>query len=83
MVQRAGRARPDLSAARYSGAKDDGGARHLTGAKLPDLPLPGDPRGAFNLSIIGGRTVLYIYPLTGVPGVELPPGWDHIPGARG
>jgi peroxiredoxin len=63
--------------------QDDGGARHLTGAKLPDLPLPATRGGAFNLSIIPGRTVLYIYPRTGVPGVELPPGWDDIPGARG
>jgi peroxiredoxin len=63
--------------------KDDGAALHLTGVKLPDLPLPATRGGAFNLSIIGGRTVLYIYPRTGVPGVELPPGWDDIPGARG
>ena len=27
--------------------------------------------------------MVYIYPRTGVPGVELPPGWDEIPGARG
>jgi len=27
--------------------------------------------------------VLYIYPRTGVPGVDLPPGWNDIPGARG
>ena len=27
--------------------------------------------------------MLYIYPRTGVPGVDLPPGWDKIPGARG
>jgi len=27
--------------------------------------------------------VLYAYPLTGRPGVALPPGWDDIPGARG
>ena len=27
--------------------------------------------------------MLYIYPRTGVPGVDLPPGWDDIPGARG
>ena len=33
--------------------------------------------------MISGRTVLYIYPRTGVPGVDLPPGWDDIPGARG
>jgi peroxiredoxin/catechol 2,3-dioxygenase-like lactoylglutathione lyase family enzyme len=63
--------------------RDDGGAQHLTGMKLPDLPLPATRGGAFNLAIIAGRTVLYIYPRTGVPGVELPPGWDDIPGARG
>jgi len=27
--------------------------------------------------------VIYCYPMTGVPGVALPPGWDQIPGARG
>jgi hypothetical protein len=30
-----------------------------------------------------GRTVLYIYPLTGRPGTDLPQGWDATPGARG
>jgi peroxiredoxin len=29
------------------------------------------------------RTVIYCYPLTGVPGKPLPEGWDAIPGARG
>ena len=27
--------------------------------------------------------MVYIYPRTGVPGVDAPPGWDEIPGARG
>jgi peroxiredoxin len=27
--------------------------------------------------------VLYVYPMTGRPGVALPEGWDEIPGARG
>ncbi|HEY5379150.1 MAG TPA: peroxiredoxin, partial [Pseudolabrys sp.] len=27
--------------------------------------------------------VVYVYPRTGVPGVDSPPGWDQIPGARG
>jgi peroxiredoxin len=27
--------------------------------------------------------VLYVYPLTGRPDVDLPAGWDAIPGARG
>jgi peroxiredoxin len=30
-----------------------------------------------------GTTVLYIYPMTGTPGVALPDGWNEIPGARG
>jgi len=63
--------------------QDDGAARHLTGMKLPDLALPATRGGAINLALLGGRTVLYIYPRTGVPGVDLPPGWDDIPGARG
>lgn len=29
-----------------------------------------------------GRTIVYLYPLTGRPGVELPAGWDATPGAR-
>ncbi len=28
-------------------------------------------------------TVIYCYPMTGVPGHPLPDGWDEIPGARG
>ena len=30
-----------------------------------------------------GRVVAYFYPRTGRPGVDPPPGWDQIPGARG
>jgi peroxiredoxin len=63
--------------------QDDGAARHLSGIKLPDLALPATRGGAFNLAVIAGRIVLYIYPRTGQPGVDLPPGWDDIPGARG
>ena len=62
---------------------DDGAARHLPGRTLPDLALPATRGGAFNVAVLGGRTVLYVYPRTGVPGVDLPPGWDDIPGARG
>jgi len=63
--------------------QDDGRARHLAGLKLPNLALPATEGGAVNLSKLKGRTVLYIYPRTGVPGVDAPPGWDEIPGARG
>jgi peroxiredoxin len=36
-----------------------------------------------DLAAIPGRFVLYVYPMTGRPGVPLPEGWDAIPGARG
>jgi len=63
--------------------QDDGGARHLAGMRLPDIALPATDGTSVNLSALKGRTVLYIYPRTGVPGVDLPPGWNEIPGARG
>lgn len=62
---------------------DDGAARHLSGMKWPDLALPATQGPAVNLARLKGRTVVYIYPRTGVPGVDPPEGWDQIPGARG
>jgi peroxiredoxin len=69
---------PDIPA-----PQDDGAARHLAGMKLPDIALPATSGFDVNLSKLTGRTVLYVYPRTGVPGVDLPPGWNEIPGARG
>jgi peroxiredoxin len=63
--------------------QDDGAARHLTGASMPDVALPATDGSAVNLAKLDGLTVVYIYPRTGVPGVDAPPGWDEIPGARG
>jgi len=63
--------------------QDDGGARHLSGMALPDLALPATSGPAVNLSKLKGRVVVYVYPRTGVPGVDALPGWDDIPGARG
>jgi peroxiredoxin len=63
--------------------RDDGAARHLAGAVLPDVELPATDGSAIKLSKLSGRTGVYIYPRTGVPGVALPDGWDEIPGARG
>ncbi len=63
--------------------QDDGAARHLAGLALPDLALPATGGPAINLSKLKGRVVVYIYPRTGVPGVDAPAGWDDIPGARG
>jgi peroxiredoxin len=64
--------------------EDDGAAEHLPGMAIPPLTLVGTDGAAVDLSDLGpGRTVLYLYPLSGRPGVELPDGWDAIPGARG
>jgi peroxiredoxin len=63
---------------------DDGGARHLQGAAMPDLELPSTANRRVNLSKIGApRVVIYAYPMTGRPDRQLPKGWDDIPGARG
>ena len=63
---------------------DDGAADHLPGTALPHLALPTTAGGTVRLDAPGaGRTVIYIYPLTGRPGTDLPAGWDAIPGARG
>jgi peroxiredoxin len=62
---------------------DDGGARHLTGLKLPALSLPGTDGSQIDLSTLAGRSVVYIYPRTGRPGEPPLEGWDQIPGARG
>ena len=62
---------------------DDGAARHLAGRKLSALALVATDGSAVDLSRLAGRTVVYIYPRTGVPGQAPPDGWDLIPGARG
>lgn len=64
--------------------EDDGAAAHLAGARLPRLEFPATGGGTVALDALGaGRSVLYLYPMTGRPGTELPAGWDEIPGARG
>ena len=63
---------------------DDGAAAHLPGRRLPAMALPGTDGKHVELdSLPGPRAVLYLYPMTGRPGVALPDGWGAIPGARG
>lgn len=63
--------------------EDDGAADHLFGLELPKLGLPSTDGAVITLSRLTGRWVIYVYPMTGKPGVPLPEGWDEIPGARG
>ena len=63
---------------------DDGAADHLRGMELPQIFLRSTAGRMADFSNLGAaRTVVYCYPMTGVPGKPLPEGWDEIPGARG
>ena len=62
---------------------DDGAAAHLKGMSLVKIALSSTDGANVELASLPGRFVIYIYPMTGRPGVPLPDGWDGIPGARG
>lgn len=47
------------------------------------MALPSTDGTTVNLADLGGRWVIYVYPMTGRPELPLPDGWDGIPGARG
>ena len=72
---------PDWSA--LPAPTDDGAVRHLTGMRLPSVPLAATDGRSIDLSAQPGRVVVYTYPRTGVPDKPSPDGWDAIPGARG
>ena len=63
--------------------KLDSNLEHLNQFTIPDLKLNSTDGTIVSLSNLKGITIIYIYPMTGVPGKELPEGWDEIPGARG
>jgi peroxiredoxin len=63
--------------------QDDGSTNHLKGMRLPNISLNATNGKAVNLGDIKGKLVIYCYPMTGQPNVDLPNGWDQIPGARG
>ena len=63
---------------------DDGAAAHLVGIAMPKIGLCSTSGRMVDVSeLTAPRTVIYCYPMTGVPGKPLPEGWDAIPGARG
>lgn len=65
--------------------EDDGAAVHLPGTTVPGIPLPATTGGIVDLAArsTAADIVVFAYPRTGRPGVDNPPGWDEIPGARG
>ena len=57
---------------------------HLAGRRLPGLALSATTGETVRIDELRtGRTVLYLYPLTGRPDRDLPEGWKTIPGASG
>jgi peroxiredoxin len=63
---------------------DDGDARHLAGARVPDIALSATDGSQISLARLDGRVVVFAYPRTGEPGKpSLVDDWDMIPGARG
>jgi peroxiredoxin len=63
---------------------DDGACAHLIGMTMPEITLASTQGPAVNVAALPpGRTVIYCYPRTGIPGEALPQGWDETPGARG
>lgn len=62
---------------------DDGAARHLAGARVPHVRLPGTGGRDADVAVAAPRFVLFAYPRTGRPGEGTPADWDEIPGARG
>lgn len=62
----------------------DGAADHLLGLRIPSISLRATSGKLVDLTKVQSKwIVLYVYPMTGQPGVDLPKGWDNIPGARG
>jgi peroxiredoxin len=73
----------DVDWSRLPRPEDDGAARPLPGSRVPPVALSATDGSSVALGELPGRSVVYVYPMTGRPGVALPEGWDGIPGARG
>lgn len=62
---------------------DRGEADHLSDSAFPDTKFNSTRGGAIDLCGMAEVVVLYVYPMTGRPDIDLPEDWDIIPGARG
>jgi peroxiredoxin len=75
---------PSVNRPTFPVPDDDGAANHLiAGTRLPDVALVATRGASVNLARYQERAVLFVYPMTGTPGVANPPDWDRIPGAHG
>jgi peroxiredoxin len=63
--------------------QDDGAADHLPSSPIPDVSLTSTGCAVGLRTLTAGRCIAYVYPATGVPGIDPVPAWDDIPGAPG
>jgi peroxiredoxin len=63
--------------------QDDGACSHLLGEMLPQVTLSSTRGDRLDLSTIEGKVVIYCYPMTKQPDIDIPDGWEQIPGAAG
>jgi peroxiredoxin len=77
-------AHPVAGAPAFPAPEDDGAAKHLiAGTRLPDVALTATRGASVNLARYQERAIVFVYPMTGTPGIPNPPDWDVIPGAHG
>ena len=63
---------------------DDGAYDHLrVGMAVPDVQLPATTGETLNVVASSAFTVIFLYPMTGIPGQPMPEGWLELPGAFG
>ena len=61
----------------WTAPQDDGAAAHLVdGAAVPDIALPSTSGKPVSLAKLPGRSIVFVYPWTGRPGVANPPLWE-------
>jgi peroxiredoxin len=63
---------------------DDGAYGHLTvGTVVPRVALPATTGQKLDIVAPSAYTVIFLYPMTGIPGEALPEGWLELQGAFG
>jgi peroxiredoxin len=64
--------------------KDDGGARHLLGARVPHVSLPSTGGAPVDVGAVADHlAAFFFYPATIAPPAVIPGEWSEVPGARG
>lgn len=62
---------------------DDSACAHMTGQRIPSIPLVATSGETVTLGTQPGVVVAYFYPMIGRPDSQPLEGWNEIPGARG